>query len=76
MASWHLSRHPIDATTSTAFIEGARNDVIIEGKERSSTFSMDPNHVIGRRIHKPDAAFFSRDINYKVIEHYDPMNIY
>jgi hypothetical protein len=49
-ASWHLSRHPIDTTQTTAFIEGSRNDVIMEGKDAISTLSVDPHQVIGERL--------------------------
>ncbi len=41
-----------------------------------STLSIDPANVLGRRELKSDGDYFSRDVNFKVAEDYDPMNIY
>lgn len=49
IASCQLTMHPVDATEPNAFIEGARSDVVLEGKEKVSFLSMDPINVIGRR---------------------------
>jgi hypothetical protein len=57
----------VDTTETVAFIEGARDDVIVEGKEKLSSLSMDPTRIIGRRKQKSDAEYFSREINYKVV---------
>lgn len=57
----------MDTTETVAFIEGARDDVIVEGKEKLSSLSMDPTRIIGRRKQKSDAEYFSREINYKVV---------
>lgn len=41
-----------------------------------NALTVDPSNVIGRRLLQSDADYFSRAINYKVVEDYDPMNIY
>lgn len=75
-ASWQLSRHPVDTTQTTAFIEGSREDVVLEGKEAICTISVDPQQVIGQRVLESDGKYFSRPANAQVAEDYDPMKIY
>ncbi len=50
--------------------------MIIEGKDQVSTLSVDPQLIIAKRILKSDEKYFSRPINSKVVNSYDPMNIY
>jgi hypothetical protein len=71
-----LSRHPIDTIQTAAFIEGSRDDVILEGKDQLKTFSINPHKVLGQRLHKSDSKFYNRDINHIILEDYDPINIY
>jgi hypothetical protein len=76
VASWQLSRHPVDTVKTAAFIEGSRSDVIIEGQDHSSTFSINPHKILGQRLQKSDAKYFDRAINHLIMEDYDAMNIY
>jgi hypothetical protein len=52
VAAWQLSRTPIDTRKTAAFVEGSRDDVIIEGKNEVRQLSVNPNKIIGRRKQK------------------------
>jgi hypothetical protein len=77
ISSWQLSRHSIDTRRTSAFIEGSRNDVIIEGNPRINAISNDPNIIVQEnRTHISDSKFNERQINYKIAKGYNPMHIY
>ena len=61
----------IDATKYQAFIQGSREDVVMEG-----ILSVDPNKVIGRRKSKTDAEYANLPKNKEVFPEFDPWNIY
>ncbi len=76
VAAWQLSRTSIDTRRTAAFIEGSRNDVIVEGKSQLKQLSINPDKIIGKRKQKEDAGAINRTINYQIKANYDPMNIY
>lgn len=61
---------------TAAFVEGSRADVIVQGKPISYTISQDPTVVLEKRQHVSDSKYMERVINYKIVEDYDPINIY
>lgn len=74
VAAWQLSRHPPSARNGRAYVEGAREDVILEG--RGPVFSLDPTRVVARRRQGSDGEWAKRGSSEAVFPEFDSGSVY